>query len=127
MTFCILLRAIPYIWGGEPMAQRELELGDVIKAAREKSDLTVEALAEKVGVTERHLYRIENNEKKPSYELLHKLIRELSITPDSIFYPERLSTDSEVENLIRFLYNCDERSLQVIKATAKALIETASK
>lgn len=109
------------------MAQRELELGDVINAAREKSDLTVEALAEKVGVTERHLYRIENNEKKPSYELLHKLIRELSITPDSIFYPERLSTDSEVENLIRFLYNCDERSLQVIKATAKALIETASK
>ena len=104
-----------------------MELGDVIKAAREKSDLTVEALAEKVGVTERHLYRIENNEKKPSYELLHKLIRELSITPDSIFYPERLSTDSEVENLIRFLYNCDERSLQVIKATAKALIETASK
>ena len=45
------------------MAQRELELGDIIKAAREKSDLTVEALAEKVGVTERHLYRIENNEK----------------------------------------------------------------
>ena len=109
------------------MVQRELELGDVIKAALEKSDLTVEALAEKVGVTERHLYRIENNEKKPSYELLHKLIRELSITPDSIFYPERLSTDSEVENLIRFLYNCDERSVQVIKATAKALIETASK
>lgn len=26
------------------MAQRELELGDVIKAALEKSDLTVEAL-----------------------------------------------------------------------------------
>ena len=46
------------IWGGEPMAQRELELGDVIKAAREKSDLTAEALSEKVGVTERHLYRI---------------------------------------------------------------------
>ena len=89
--------------------------------------MTVETLSEKVGVTERHLYRIENNEKKPSYELLHKLIRELSITPDSIFYPERLSTDSEVENLIRFLYNCDERSLEVIKATAKALIETASK
>lgn len=109
------------------MAQRKLELGDIIKAAREKSDLTVEALAERVGVTERHLYRIENKEKKPSYELLYKLIRELSITPDSIFYPERLSTDSEVENLIRLLYNCDERSLEVIKATAKALIDTAPK
>ena len=51
------------------MAQRKLELGDIIKAAREKSDLTVEALAERVGVTERHLYRIENKEKKPSYHV----------------------------------------------------------
>ena len=40
-------------------------------------------------------------------------------------YPERLSTDSEIENLIRRLYSLDERSLDVIKATANALLETA--
>ena len=107
------------------MTQKENRLGEIIKAAREKSDFTVEALTERVGISDRHLYRIENGEKKPSYEVLYKLVRELSITPDLIFYPERLSTDSEIENLIRRLYTCDERSLEVIKATAKALIETA--
>ena len=60
------------------------------------------------------------------YDVLYKLIRELSISPDLIFYPEKPSKESEVENLIRMLYTCDERSLEVVKATAKALIGTAS-
>lgn len=102
-------------------------LGSVVKSVREKNGITIEALAEKVGITERYLYRIENEGKKPSYDVLCKLIRELSISPDSIFYPEKPLKDSEVENLIRMLYSCDERSLEVVKATTKALIDTAPK
>jgi len=101
-------------------------LGKIIKSARQRSKLTMEELAERIGITERYLYRIENEGKKPSYDILYKLIRELSISPDLIFYPEKPSKESEVENLIRMLYNCDERSLEVVKATAKALIGTAS-
>ena len=58
-------------------------------------------------------------------DVLYKLIRELSISADSIFYPEKPSKDSEVENLLRMLSACDERSLEVVKATVKALIDTA--
>ena len=72
------------------------------------------------------MYCIENEGKKPSFDVLYKLIRELSISADSIFYPERPTTDNEVENLIRLLYNCDKRSLEVVEATSKALIETSS-
>ena len=39
-------------------------LGDVIKSARQSSDFTMESLAAKIGVTERHLYRIENEGQK---------------------------------------------------------------
>lgn len=53
------------------------------------------------------------------------MIRELSISADSIFYPEKPSKDSEVENLLRMLSACGERSLKVVKATVKALIDTA--
>lgn len=101
--------------------------GKNIKSARQRSELTIEELAERVGITERYLYRIENENKKPSYDVLYKLIRELSISPDLIFYPEKPSKESEVENLIRMLYNCDERSLEVVKATVKALVDTACK
>lgn len=102
-------------------------LGDVIKAARQSADITVEALAERIGVTERYLYRIENEGKRPSYDVLYKLIRTLSISPDRIFFPERLSRESEIDELIRMLCMCDARSLEVIRATAKVLIETAGR
>lgn len=101
-------------------------LGSILKAAREKAGITIEALAERAEITEqRYLYRIENEGKKPSFDVLYKLIRELSISADSIFYPEKPSKDSEVENLLRMLSACDERSLEVVKATVKALIDTA--
>ena len=38
---------------------------------------------------------------------------------------QQVLQESEVENLLRQLSDCDDRSLQVIKATAKALIDTA--
>ena len=110
------------------MVHTETEtLGDIIKAARQKSGLTIEELANRLDITERYLYRIENQGKKPSFDILYKLIRELGISSDLIFYPERSDQDSEIEDLIRRLYNCDERSLEVIKATAIALIDTAPK
>lgn len=102
-------------------------LGEIIKNARIKANITVEDLAIRVGVTERFIYRIENEGKKPSYDILYKLIRELSILPDQIFFPEKQIEDSEMESLIRMLYNCDERSMQIIKATIKAALDSQPK
>ena len=113
---------------GELKVQNEHEtLGEIIKNARIKADITVEDLAAKVGVTERFIYRIENEGKKPSYDILYRLIRELSILPDQIFFPEKQIEDSEMESLVRMLYNCDERSMQIIKATVRAALDSQPK
>ena len=87
---------------------------EIIKAARDKSDLTVEELTDRVGITERYLYRIENK----------KIVRELAIDGNLIFYPEKQVKDSEVEDLVRMLYSCDDRSLKIIRATVKAALES---
>lgn len=101
-------------------------LGEIIKDARTKADMTVEELANRVGISERFIYRIENEGKKPSYEILYKLIRELAIAPDQIFFPEKQVEDSEKETIVRMLHNCDERSMKIIKATIKAALESQS-
>ncbi len=93
-------------------------LGEILKTARMRADITMETLAERVDITERYLYRIENEGKKPSFDVLYKLIRELAIPADSIFYPEKPSKDSEIENLVRMLYGCNERSMEIIIAAA---------
>ncbi len=53
-------------------------LGEIIKTAREKSDLTVEELTARVGISERYLYRIENEGKVPKFDVLKELVREVS-------------------------------------------------
>lgn len=66
--------------------QSEAEIfGAVLKAARQKAGLTVEDLAERIGVTERYIYRLENNGKTLGYAVLCRLIRELAISPDLLF------------------------------------------
>lgn len=106
--------------------QNEAEIfGAVLKTARQEAGLTVEALAERIGVTERYIYRLENNGKTPGYAILYKLIRELAISPDLLFYPEKSTQDSEVDALIRKLATCDERAIKVAKATIQSLIDTA--
>ena len=94
------------------------------KAARDKSDLTVEELTNRVGITERYLYRIENEGKVPTFEVLKKIVRELAIDGNFIFYPEKSTKDSVIEDLVRMLYSCDDRSLKIIRATVKAALES---
>ena len=114
--------------GGELTVQNKAEIfGMVLKSAREKAGITVETLAERVGVTDRYIYRLENNGKTPGYAVLCRLIRELAISPDLLFYPEKSVQDSEIETLLRKLATCDERAIEVAKVTIQSLIDTAPK
>jgi ribosome-binding protein aMBF1 (putative translation factor) len=106
------------------MVQKQPETpSEIIKAARDKCDLTVEELTARVGTSERYLYRIENEGKVPKFDVLKKLVRELAIDGNLIFYPEKPSKDSEIGDLVCMLYNCDDRSLKIIRATVKAALE----
>ena len=62
-------------------------LGSVIKFARLSLDMTQQELAEKLYITPRYLKAIENSGRKPSYDLLVRLVYELDIPADSVVYP----------------------------------------
>jgi transcriptional regulator with XRE-family HTH domain len=99
------------------------KLGSILKAARNEKDLTREQLAEIINISPRYLMSIENENKKPSYDVLFRLVRELGISADTIFYPENQNVDTKVEQLARLLYLCDERELKIATATVKSLLE----
>lgn len=79
-------------------------LGSILKATQIEKGLTREQLAEIISITPRYLMSIENENKKPSYDVLFRLVRELSISADTIFYPEFQHVDTKVEQLIRLLH-----------------------
>ncbi|TCL54102.1 DNA-binding XRE family transcriptional regulator [Kineothrix alysoides] len=98
-------------------------LGSILKAARKVRGLTREQLAEIINITPRYLMSLENENKKPSYDVLFRLVRELGISADTIFYPEAQHGDSAVEPLMRLLYLCGDRELKIATATIKALVD----
>ena len=99
--------------------------GRIIKSARERAEITIEALAIKADISERYLYRIKNEGKKPSYDVLCRIIQALNVSADIFFYPEKQTVDTEVDYLLRTLCDGDSWALEVIKATVTALINTA--
>jgi transcriptional regulator with XRE-family HTH domain len=98
-------------------------LGHIIKAARKSRGHTREQLAERIHITPRYLMSIENENQKPSYDVLFRLVRELGISADTIFYPESESKNTEFENLIRLIYQCDKREIEAVSAAVKALLD----
>ena len=78
------------------MKSGESALGSIIKRARLDKQMTQNQLATMMGITPRHLMSIENGGRNPSYDLLYRLIRELDIHADSIFFPDRITTASAV-------------------------------
>lgn len=106
------------------MSNAKDTLGATIRDARNSLELTQEHLAQRLGISKRYIIMLECSRKKPSYQLLCRIIRELNIMPDLIFYPEKPSKDSRIEDLVRMLHNCDERSMKIIRATVKAALDS---
>lgn len=63
--------------------------GILVKAARQAKGMTQAQLAELLAITPRYIKAIENNGRKPSYSLLVRIIHELEIPTDVVFYPEQ--------------------------------------
>jgi hypothetical protein len=66
---------------------------------------------------------IENKQKIPSSDLLFRIIRELGISADAVFYPEHEQDPALLGNLRILLSRCDEKDMNVVMATLQSLLE----
>jgi transcriptional regulator with XRE-family HTH domain len=101
-------------------------LGAVVKSARLARRLTREQLASALGITPRHLSAIENENQKPSYDLLYHLIRELAIPADTIFYPELGYERAETDRLRLLLAGCNEKEVSAVTLTLQSLLDSGN-
>ena len=97
-------------------------MGHTLKQARLKMGYTRDQLSERVGISHRYLTAIENEERRPSYEVLSRLLRNLGLSADSIFYPEK-EADPEEQQLLRLLQQCSERDRKVVKSVIDTLLD----
>jgi len=97
--------------------------GQIIKDARQAAGLTQDALDEQASITTQYIMAIENENKLPRAKVLFMLIRALKISADTIFYPEIQHADKKREYIIHMIQLCDERDIQVVTVTVKALLD----
>lgn len=107
------------------MAERDrsILIGDILKQERIRGGYTRDQIAERADIGVRYLIAIENDEKKPKFDVLYRLVRALGLEPGKIFYSE-ITEEDESGRLMRLLQNCDDRDRKVIAAMINTLIDT---
>lgn len=87
---------------------------------------TQEELAEKLGVSSTYLGDLERHKGSPSLPLFCKAMRLLNLSADDYVYPNEYRNNSTYNQLLRLLTQCSEYQLQVLLATATALLQSDS-
>lgn len=64
---------------------KHADLGEFIKAQRERANLSLRRLAEKSGISNPYLSQIERGIRKPSAEILRNLSRALEISSNTLY------------------------------------------
>jgi len=104
------------------MCDNAAKVGEVIRAAREAKGMTQTALAKAANITDRTIRAAESGKRRPSHEVMGKIIYALDLSADHIFRPEKIHCTPEQEQLCRALQACDESDQAVFMDIAWAYI-----
>lgn len=96
------------------MAEYSKYLGESIYRNRKRQRMTQAELAEKAGVTEQTIRKIEHGEGNPQLEVLYALISTLKIDPEEIFYPKPADTDQAKKQLVFLIADCTDDQIREI-------------
>ena len=102
-------------------------LGSAIKKARVEKKLTQEKLAEIIGITPAHMKQLESGRRKPSVDVLYKLVHALDLSLDSLFSNSDDDAQEMINRINLCLDRCNVHELQVAYATIEAMLNKVEK
>ena len=94
------------------MAEYSKYLGESIYRNRKCQRMTQAELAEKAGVTEQTIRKIEHGEGNPQLDVLYALVTTLMIDPSEIFYPQTDLEDPARKQLEILLGDCSDEQIR---------------
>lgn len=97
-------------------------LGDAVKRARGKFNLTQNEVADMVDVDVRTVLNIENYKGNPKMEVLFPLIRALKIDAREIFNPEMKRETPALCQLRLLIEDCNEEEAESIIPILKSIL-----
>lgn len=96
-------------------------LGNAIRNARLKANITQEDLSEKLGISVTHLKHIESEHRLPSVPLLIKIMTVVGMSFDDVVF-DAPKESKFLNNTINLLRQCPDRDLNIINETLHACV-----
>ena len=97
-------------------------LGEWLKKARKDRGLTQEQLAERAGLSVRHIAKSEKGDVNPSFEVLSTLVKTLGVSFDAIFDPASGQVAAELQEIAGLYRACPEQGQRLILAAIRAMV-----
>lgn len=114
MYFIIMYIDSVHSWGGVIM-----NIGYKITEYRNMRDLTITALAEKIGTTRSYISDIEHGKRTPSFEMITKIADALNITTNDLF----ISDDEDLSPTIKKLIDNARQLPEAIIDSISSMLE----
>lgn len=96
-------------------------MGFRISTQRRAVHMTQEELAEKVGVSVKHISAIETGRTRANIELLYDIATSLGVTIDCFTFG--IVKKSNIEEIEDYLKECNEEEIKIIKKIIRAIAE----
>ena len=96
-------------------------MGFRISTQRRELHMTQEELAEKVGVSVKHISAIETGRTRANIELLYDIATCLGVTIDCFIFG--IVKKSHIEEIEDYLKECNDEEIKIIKKIVRAIAE----
>ena len=86
--------------------QTVYSFGTSLRRAREKREYTREQIAERAGISPRFVSAIENDRRKPSLDVLMRLVHAIGTSFDEVLMPQTISEEYTADRIKRLITQC---------------------
>ena len=104
------------------MSECSKHLGKSVYRNRKQLKMTQAELAERTGVTEQTIRKIEHGEGNPQLDVLDSLVTALQIDPTEIFYPREDGEDLARKQLEILLADCSDSQIRELIPVIRAAL-----
>ena len=105
------------------MSDYAKNLGEVIYRYRKSMKMTQATLAEKTGVTEQTIRKIEHGDGNPQLDVLYALVTTLQIDPSEIFYLGNNQNNQARKMLEILLSECSDNQIAALLPIIRASLD----
>ena len=104
--------------------QTVYSFGSSLRRAREKREYTREQIAERAGISPRFVSAIENDRRKPSLDVLIRLVHAIGASFDEVLAPQSIPEEYTVDRIKRLITQCSQRDQELVLALIDQMLDS---